>query len=518
MSAEPKGSTPGPHAPPDLDLVRTRSAEQFPAILIPERTPSKQAWPPHQQAATADPDGTAEGGASSSATSRQPPQDEEKGWPPNNDPDTTSPTSDDGDKDADSGYPEGGLRAWLCVLGSFLGMTASFGYMNTIGVYHSWVSEHQLSSYSESTTGWIFSVYLFLAFGCGLQIGPIFDKYGPFWLMLSGAVTLTLSAFLLSVSEAYWHFMLSFGVLGGVGTSLIFTPSISSLGHWFLKGRGNATGIAAAGGSLGGVIFPLMLQRLFSSVGWGWAIRTQAFLFLLLSGTAVLLVRARLPPHPGGSIVPDVKIFRFPRFALVTAGTYFMEWGLFIPITYLTTYALSSGAFTRAFAIQLIAIFNAGSCLGRWAPGYLGDKFGRYNNMIAALLLCMSTSLALWLPATVLSADGDPSPADQNAIFGIIIVYAALMGFASGSNISLTPVCVSMLCDIEEYGRYYATCYTVVSFGTLTGVPIAGAILQACGGEYWGVGVFTVCSYACALVCFVTVRVMSVGWKVTAFF
>ena len=33
-------------------------------------------------------------------------------------------------------YPEGGLRAWLVVVGSFSGMFAGFGYMNTIGVSH----------------------------------------------------------------------------------------------------------------------------------------------------------------------------------------------------------------------------------------------------------------------------------------------------------------------------------------------------------------------------------------------
>ena len=33
--------------------------------------------------------------------------------------------------DGDATYPEGGLRAWLVVLGSFCGMTACFGFMNT---------------------------------------------------------------------------------------------------------------------------------------------------------------------------------------------------------------------------------------------------------------------------------------------------------------------------------------------------------------------------------------------------
>lgn len=32
-------------------------------------------------------------------------------------------------------YPEGGLRAYLVVLGSFSGMIASFGLMNTVGTF-----------------------------------------------------------------------------------------------------------------------------------------------------------------------------------------------------------------------------------------------------------------------------------------------------------------------------------------------------------------------------------------------
>lgn len=32
---------------------------------------------------------------------------------------------------SESGYPEGGLRAWLVVFGSFCGMLAAFGFMNT---------------------------------------------------------------------------------------------------------------------------------------------------------------------------------------------------------------------------------------------------------------------------------------------------------------------------------------------------------------------------------------------------
>lgn len=87
-------------------------------------------------------------------------------------------------------YPEGGLRAWLVVLGSFCGMLASFGLMNIVGTFQAYLSTHQLAHESPSAVGWIFSIYVFLAFGCGLQIGPVFDRHGPRWLVFGGTVCL----------------------------------------------------------------------------------------------------------------------------------------------------------------------------------------------------------------------------------------------------------------------------------------------------------------------------------------
>ena len=87
-------------------------------------------------------------------------------------------------------YPEGGLRAWLVILGSFSGMTASFGILNSAGTFQAYLSTHQLIDESPSAIGWIFSLYAFLTFFCGVQIGPVFDAYGPRWLVFAGTVCL----------------------------------------------------------------------------------------------------------------------------------------------------------------------------------------------------------------------------------------------------------------------------------------------------------------------------------------
>ena len=119
---------------------------------------------------------------------------------------------EDGDPDSsppevEHSYPEGGLDAWLVVFGSFTGMTACFGVMNTVGTYEAYLSTHQLATSSPSLVGWIFSLYIFLAFFCGVQIGPIFDAKGPRWLVLAGSACLVGGTFAFAESSSMCTFI-----------------------------------------------------------------------------------------------------------------------------------------------------------------------------------------------------------------------------------------------------------------------------------------------------------------------
>ena len=290
---------------------------------------------------------------------------------------------------------------------------------------------------------------------------------------------------------------------------------MSAIAHWFRRRRGFATGLATTGGSVGGVIFPLILQRLFPLVGFAWAIRIQAFILLGLCTVANVFIRSRLPaPEPAPTIrdmLPDWRIFRNNWvFILTTAGVFFVEWALFVPLAYISSFALAHGI-DSTFAYQILAIINGGSFFGRWAPGLVADKVGRFNTMIATVALCLISVLAFWLPT-----NDATSTTSQRQMTPLIVVFAILFGFGSGSNISLTPVCVGQLCDTEVFGRWYASLYTVVSFGCLTGLPIAGALVKADAGNYMGLILFTTLSYALGLGCFIWARIIVVGWGLTA--
>lgn len=78
-------------------------------------------------------------------------------------------------------FPEGGFRAWSVVFGSWCAMIAAFGLMNSMGVIHAWLSNHQLSDHSYANIGWIFSTYTFFVYFGSVQIGECdaFSYAGP---------------------------------------------------------------------------------------------------------------------------------------------------------------------------------------------------------------------------------------------------------------------------------------------------------------------------------------------------
>lgn len=293
--------------------------------------------------------------------------------------------------------------------------------------------------------------------------------------------------------------------------------------HWFMERRGFANGIAFIGGGFGGVLFPLMTQSLLPQVGWGWSIRIIAFVLLVLCAISLAFCRSRIPPRKGiettwRDTLPDYKIFfdGTGAMALTTLGVLLTDLAYFIPITYIPRYyidrqhlpdeAVLEGS--SAFAYQLLAILNAASCVGRYVAGDMADRFGRYNTMIVSLVLCAVSVLGFWLPDILVP--------ELNS-YALLMVFIPIFGFCSGSNVSLTPICLGQLCETQEYGRYYASCFTMVSFGVLASIPIAGTILDAVEGtgkfKYWGVALFAGLSYVGALLSFLCVRIRVKGWS-----
>ena len=401
------------------------------------------------------------------------------------------------EEDEDSGIPDGGWRAWLCVLGAFCGITSTFGISNGTGTIQDYLLTERLKGQSETKIGWIFSLWLFIMYAGSVQTGPIFDAYGPRVLLIPGCIGWTLSVFMLSLCKEFYQFILAFSILGGLSTSMIFNPSVAVLGQYFNRRRSLATGISFLGGSAGGVFVPLMLEHLFPQIGYGWSIRVLGFIVLGLSIVTCICVQGRTTREDVDwrEALPDIKSLRHLDFAACTAGVFLVEWGFFVPVIYLVGYARSQGL-SSGYSNAIIAYMNIASSFGRVIPGWLADRYGCYNVVIISCLLTGIFCCAVWIPAGTTKAG--------------LTVFVVLFGLGSGSTISATPNCVANISPLSDYGKRYGTAYSLASIAVLTGAPIAGALTD---NNYLGLQLFAGCSFILAGIAFIIARLIAAGRK-----
>lgn len=91
-----------------------------------------------------------------------------------------------------------------------------------------------------------------------------------------------------------------------------------------------------------------------------------------------------------------------------------------------------------------------GNCIGRFFVGIIADRYGRINTLTFLIAVGATVIFAIWLPF------GHSLPG--------LCVFSALFGLASGSFISLAPVCIGQISKVNEIGMRFGTCYSLVSF------------------------------------------------------
>jgi MFS family permease len=333
------------------------------------------------------------------------------------------------------------LSAWLVLLGSFLALFPSFGLMVSIGTVQDYWQFHQLSSYSSQTIGWIPSTFVYLSLGLGICCGPIFDRYGPRWMLLAGSLAYTVMIFLLAECKEYWQFLLCLGILGGPAGAALTTTALAVLSHWFKAKRGLASGLAMVGNSFGGVVIPLVLRAALPKYGYAWSIRILGFVFAACLIMANLLVRPRLKPSAEAKKVDifSLELFGQPSFSLLTVSVFGIEVVLFGALGILPTYASFGTDYPPETGFYLIAVMNGVSCLGRIIPGFVSDIVGRFNVLGVMMVITLVIMLVVWLPFGHTSLIA-------------LYVFVALFGFGTGSWMAMTPACVGQLSGPHHFG------------------------------------------------------------------
>ncbi|CAL1704021.1 unnamed protein product [Somion occarium] len=403
-------------------------------------------------------------------------------------------------------YPEGGLKAWLAVLGAWLVQFSTFGYTQSFGVFQDFYVRDFLNNKTSSDISWIGSIQVLLVLSIGFLTGYGLDR-GYFYLLnTSGSVLLVFSLFMLSLAHPHqWYqVFLAQGLGAGLGVGLTYVPALGILSHYFEKRRALVMGIASSGSCIGGIVHPIMLNRLFESVGFAKGVRASAGLNLGVLFVGCALIRTRLPPKQGiGASAIWSQSRRFvkdPAYVLTLIGSFLIVLGSFFPIFFLQLDAITRGL-SPAFAFDTLAILYSGSFFGRIIPSWLSRRFGLFNTMIICTTGIVAMQFGMIGVTTV----------------GSTIAFGILFGFFSGAFVALiSPMLALFAEDISEVGARMGICHLLNGIGGFLGVPIGAALLGA-QNRWWRPIVFSGCCVAVGTGLFIMARMLLVKRRGTNF-
>jgi MFS family permease len=353
--------------------------------------------------------------------------------------------------------------------------------MNTFGVYQTIYETSYLSSSTPSSISWIGSVQIFLLMVGGALTGPIYDA-GHFRLLIAvGSFLVVFGHMMLSLCTSYWQIILAQAFCVGIGTGCLFVPAVGIISTYFHSKLALATGIAASGSSLGtspflvlffsntasgGVIYPIVLHRLYNSIGFGWSVRVIGFITLITLLIPNLVMKPRVLPAAKRALI-DWTAFKSAPFMVFTLGSFIGFMGLFMFFFYIQLYAITKQVTDENLAFYLLSMLNAASIFGRIIPNFIADKAGPLNIIVPCALM---SGILVFVLISIHNLGG-------------IVTVTLLYGFFSGTFVSLPPTIIVQHLSPNRglIGTRLGMSFSIVAVGALIGNPIAGAILDAKG-------------------------------------
>lgn len=349
--------------------------------------------------------------------------------------------------------------------------------MNTFGVFQTYYEDSLLTTETDSNISWIGTFQAFLLVGSSLFVGPWFDRGYVYHLIVCGSFLTVFGMMMVSISKEYWQVFLSQGLCVGIGTGLIFLPSLAIVATYFTTKRALAIGIVASGGSIGSVLYPIVFERLQPQIGFPWTVRVMAFIALATLAISIATLRSRLPPSKKARALLDLSAFKNIPFVLFSSGMFLAFVGLYIPIFYIISWAQVHIRTERNLSFYMLSVLNGASVFGRIIPGLLADKFGAPLGLLT--INCAIAGILAFVAIEVHDLGG-------------LVVFAILYGFVAGGVVSLPgTVLASLAPSLDRVGTWMGMALCFAALGILIGNPIAGLIINVPEDQFEGGFIFS---------------------------
>ncbi|ASU39229.1 oxalate/formate MFS antiporter [Herbaspirillum sp. meg3] len=310
--------------------------------------------------------------------------------------------------------------------------------------------------------------------------GGLIERFGARRLISIGTLMSGLSWVLASQASSIGMLYLSYGLVGGLGTGIVYVGVVGQMVRWFPDRRGFAVGMVAAGYGMGAILTTFPISSALAGQGLESTLWQFGIIFAVIGVIASQALRSpdpmtalpatRVAQSTGNDLTPR-QMLRTPLF-----------WLMFCMMTMMSTSGLmvtsQMASFARDFGVANVMVFGLAALplaltidrltngLTRPFFGWVSDHFGRENTMFFAFAL-EGIAMALWLMTR------------ENAV--LFVLLSGVVFFGWGEIFSLFPSTLTDTFGTRNATANYGWLYISQGIGSILGGPLAALMHEKTG-------------------------------------
>ncbi|WP_102959438.1 oxalate/formate MFS antiporter [Mangrovicella endophytica] len=362
------------------------------------------------------------------------------------------------------------------------------------------------------------TIALFSIFQCGFgpMHGFLASRFSPQAFAAAGGVLVGLSWILSAEVTDIMLFYVTYGVLSGVGTGMIYVAVIELMTQWFPDRRGLAIGIVSGSYGFGAIVTTFPIATSLQAIGYE---QTLTIFGLILGGVCVAAALGmRRPPQ---NYLSDVReelqhraaaarsyrtseMVRQPMFWLLFAMMSMMATGGLMAISQIGAFAKDFGitpavtVFGLAALPLALTVDRAMNGLTRPLFGWISDHIGRENTMAVAFTLEGCAILLL------LHYGSDP-------LMFVILTGVVFLGW--GEIYSLFPALLGDLFGPRHAANNFGILLMATAVGAVFGGPLAAMLYEATQSWTYVFGTVIALDFLTAILAIAVLKPMCRRWR-----
>jgi OFA family oxalate/formate antiporter-like MFS transporter len=320
-----------------------------------------------------------------------------------------------------------------------------------------------------------FSILIVLQTWLSPLQGFLIERFGIRLLVTTGCALSGLSWIAAAAATDTVTLYLAYGVLGGIGTGIVYVGVIGLMVRWFPDRRGFACGMAAAGYGFGAMLTTFPISDLLKSAGYQQTLITFGVILGAVGIAASLglrepLAKAAVPEDRGTGGGPG-QMLRSPIFWLLFAMMTMMSTGGLMVISQFAAFSRDFGVadvVVLGFAALPLALTVDRITNGLTRPffGWISDHIGRENTMAIAFIgEAVAIALMLYMRDNALA----------------YVALSGLVFFGWGEIFSLFPSILTDTFGARHATTNYGFLYMAQGIGSVLGGPVAAMIHDSQG-------------------------------------